>query len=56
MTFLVWGVFFFTLGQLGLRYDMTEFWLVVLSVAAILVEDSLRRDKVFKKENPPDAS
>jgi len=56
MTFLVWGVFFFTLSQLGFRYNMLEFWAIVLSVAAILVEDSLRRDKVFKKENPPDAS
>ena len=56
MTFLVWGVFFFTLSQLGFRYNMLEFWAIVLSVAAILVEDSLRRAKVFKKENPPDAS
>jgi len=56
MTFLVWGVFFFILTQLGFRYNMLEFWLIVLSVAAILVEDSLRRDKLLKKENPPNAS
>jgi len=56
MTFLVWGVFFFTLAQLGFRYNMLEFWAIVLSVAAILVEDSLRRDKLLKKENPPNAS
>lgn len=56
MTFLVWTLFFFTLGQLGFRYDMPEFWVIVCSVAAIMVEDSIRRDKEQSKEAPKDAS
>jgi ascorbate-specific PTS system EIIC-type component UlaA len=56
MTFLVWGIFFFTLGQLGFKYNSLEFWVVVCSVAAIMVEDSIRRDREQKKEAPKDAS
>jgi len=48
MTFLVWGIFFFTLSQLGYRYNMIEFWVVICSVAAILLEDSIRKDKEQK--------
>jgi hypothetical protein len=55
MTFLVWGIFFFTLGQLGLRYNSNEFWMIVLSVAAILLEDSIRREKESRKKETPSA-
>lgn len=55
MTFLVWGIFFFTLNQLGFRYDNGGFWAIVCSVAAILIEESIRRDKEEKRK-PKDAS
>jgi hypothetical protein len=50
MTFIVWLMFFFTLNQLGFRSSSNEFWLVILSVVAILLEDSIRKDKEKKKE------
>lgn len=52
MTFIVWLVFFITLTQLGFKYGSTEFTLILLCVIAILLEDSIRRDKQTKKENP----
>jgi len=55
MTFIVWGVFFFTLGQLGFRYNTPEFWAIICSVAAILLEDSIRRDKEQSKKETPSA-
>lgn len=56
MTFIVWGVFFFTLCQLGFRYNTPEFWAIICSVAAILLEDSIRRDKEQSKKETPSAS
>ena len=52
MTFIVWLLFFVTLTQLGFSYGSTEFTVILLSVLAILLEGSIRRDKQAKKETP----
>jgi hypothetical protein len=56
MTFIVWCVFFFTLTQLGYRYNSPEFWAIICSVAAILLEDSIRRDREQNKKEKESAS
>ena len=50
MTFIVWLVFFMTLSSLGFKYGSMEFTAILLSVLAILLEGSIRRDKQAKKE------
>jgi len=50
MTFIVWLLFFMTLTQLGFKYGSAEFTVILLSVLAILLEGSIRRDKQVKKE------
>lgn len=52
MTFIVWLVFFITLTQLGFKYGSIEFTAILLSVLALLLESSIRRDKQMKKETP----
>jgi len=56
MTFIVWFIFLFTLTQLGYKYDSPEFWAIICSVTAIILEDSIRRDREQNKREKKSAS